>query len=453
MIEVIVPILIVLLLVLVNGLFVAAEFAIVGAPRASIEHQAAQGVRLARRVERILQDPKRQDRYIATTQVGITVASLGLGMYGEHALADWISSKLTAFESIRWLASHTLASISAIAFLTYLHIVIGEMVPKTLALQQAARTVLYVSPVIEALELILYPVVVGLNAVGNGLLRLFGIQRREVHTERYHTSEELQFIIQESQERGMLRGESGRILRELFAFGDLTAREVMVPRVQLVGIPVGAGMELVRQIVRRDLHTRYAVYDGDMDHILGSIHIKHLLRHFVLDRPIESRDARPLPHVPMTTPLGEVIAAMRQNRAQMAVVMDEYGGTAGLITFEDLFEEVVGDIDEGRGRRRPIVRTADGRLNVRGTVRLSEVGDVLHIPLEHPDVVTVSGLVLALLQRPAAPGDVVTWNHVRFEVATVAGRGVSEAVVSRVSGGIPGEAPPSRKEHESTVTG
>jgi CBS domain containing-hemolysin-like protein len=432
MIEMAVPVLIVLLLVLANGLFVAAEFAIVGAPRASIDHQAAQGGRLARRVARVLEDPRRQDRYIATTQIGISVASLGLGMYGEHVLAEWIAAKLVVLEEYRWIAAHTVASVVAIALLTYLHIVIGEMVPKALALQRAANTALYVTPVIQALGFVLYPVVVGLNAIGNGLLRLIGIRRQEVEAERYHTTEELQFIIEESHEGGLLRGESGRILRELFAFGDLTARQVMVPRVQLVGIAVGSNVDRLRDIVRRDLHTRYPVYDGDLDHILGSMHIKHVLRHYVLGRPVSPADARPLPYVPMTTPLDEVIAAMRQNRAQMAVVMDEYGGTAGLITFEDLFEEVVGEIDEGRGRRQPVSRAPDGRLIVRGTVRLEELSDALELPIEHADVVTVSGLILTLLQRPAAVGDVVTWSQARFEVSATAGRGVAEAIVTRL---------------------
>jgi CBS domain containing-hemolysin-like protein len=432
MIEILVPIAIVLLLVLANGLFVAAEFAIVGAPRASIEHQADQGSRLAGRVERILADPKKQDRYIATTQIGISVASLGLGMYGEHALAEWIAPRLTALEQLRWVAAHSVASVIAVAILTYLHIVIGEMVPKALALQRASHTVLYVSPFIEVLEFILYPVVVGLNAIGNALLRLIGIRRREVDTERYHTTEELQFIIQESQEGGLLRGESGRILRELFEFGDLTAREVMVPRVRLVGIPVGVSGDQLRELVRGDVHTRYPIYDGDLDHILGSVHIKLLLRHLVLNRPIEAIDARPLPYVPLTTPLDEVIAAMRKERAQMAVVMDEFGGTAGLITFEDLFEEVIGEIAEGRGRT-PITKLDGGRLNVRGTVRLEDVGDALSIPLEHPDVVTVSGLILSCLRRPVAVGDVVNWNHCRFEVTMTSGRGVAEAIVTRAA--------------------
>ena len=247
---------IILLLVVANGLFVAAEFAIVGAPRSSIEHQADQGNRLAQRVARILEDPKRQDRYIATTQVGISVASLGLGMYGEHVIAQWIAVRLEPFEENRWIAAHAVASVVAVSVLTYLHIVIGEMVPKALALQRAARTVLYVSPFILALEAALRPLIVGLNAIGNGLLRLVGVRRQEVDSERYHTTKELQYIIEESQESGMLRGESGQILQELFEFGDLTAGEAMVPRVMLTGIAVGTGPDELSAIVQASPHTR-----------------------------------------------------------------------------------------------------------------------------------------------------------------------------------------------------
>jgi CBS domain containing-hemolysin-like protein len=438
MTEIIVPIVIILLLVLANGLFVAAEFAIVGAPRASIDHQAAQGSGLARRVARILEDPRRQDRYIATTQIGISVASLGLGMYGEHVLAEWIAGWLARYEENPWIAAHAMASVAAVAILTYLHIVIGEMVPKALALQSADRTVLYVSPAIEALEVAIKPLVIVLNAIGNGLLRLVGV-RRELEAERYHTAEELEFIVRESQEGGMLRGESGQILRELFEFGDLTAGEVMVPRVLLVGIPLGAEPDELRALVRAQPHTRYPVHSGDLDNIVGSLHIKQVLRLLVTNRPVSAREARPLPYIPGPTPLDEVIAAMRRARAQMAVVMDQHGGTAGLVTIEDLFEEVVGEIEEGR-TSASLVREAPERIRVRGTVRLNEAGEALGCLLEHDKVTTVSGLVLLLLRRPAAKGDTVTWKGVRFEVTSVVGRGVAEAVITKVP---PGQSPAS----------
>ncbi|MGH9238091.1 MAG: hemolysin family protein [Vicinamibacterales bacterium] len=426
-------IVIIFLLVLANGLFVAAEFAIVGATRASIEHQAAQGNRLAQRVARILEDPRQQDRYIATTQIGISIASLGLGMYGEHVLAEWIVPWLEPYDDNPWIAAHALASGIAVAILTYLHIVIGEMVPKALALQSADETVLYVSPVIEALELALKPLVVALNATGNALLRLVGVRRQEVEAERYHTPEELEYIVKESQEGGMLRGEAGRILRELFEFGDLTAAQAMVPRVRLVGIPVETEVDELRQLVRTHPHTRYPVYAGDLDHIVGSVHIKALLRHFVAGRPVTARDARPVPHIPATMAMDDVLAAMRRHSAQMAVVMDEHGGTAGLVTIEDLFEEVVGEIEEGR-ERAPIARESDGRLVVHGTVRLKDVGEAFGITLEHADVQSVSGLVLAELGRPAAVHDVVIWNNLRVEVQSIAGLGVGDAIITRLPG-------------------
>lgn len=438
--DALIPVAIIALLVLINGLFVAAEFAIVGAPRANIEHQVSQGSRLATRVIHILDNPRRQDRYIATTQIGITLASLGLGMYGEHWLADQIGFWLEPLDATRWIAAHTLASIIAIAILTYLHIVIGEMVPKALALQSAQRTVLYVSPLIEILERAILPLVVPLNGIANGLLALVGVKRHAVEGERYHTPEELQYIVQESQERGLIRGEAGRILRDLFEFGDRTAGEAMVPRVLLIGIPVGCEPDELRAIVRAQAHTRYPVYSGDLDHIVGSLHIKDVLLHLISNRPVTARDARELPYVPGPTPVDEVLAAMRRYRAQMAVVMDQHGGTAGLVTMEDLFEEVIGDIEEGRGRLA-IAREADGRVRVRGTVRLDEVSKALNWPLENEKVTTVSGLVLLLLGRPAKQGDVVTWNHVRIEVVNVAGRGVGEALMTRI---MPAGPPESR---------
>jgi CBS domain containing-hemolysin-like protein len=302
-----------------------------------------------------------------------------------------------------------------------------------------------VTPAINAIQAAILPLVVALNGIGNGILRLIGVRRQEVETERYHTTEELQFIIEESHEGGLLRGESGNILRELFEFGDLTAGEVMVPRVRLVGIPAGTEPDEVRAIVRASAHTRYPVYSGDLDNIIGSLHIKELLRHLVSNQPVTARDARLLPYVPEAAPLDQVLAAMRRFRAQMAVVMDEHGGTAGLVTIEDLFEEVVGEIEEGRGRTQ-IVRLSENRLQARGTVRLKEIGDAFGLELEHPSVSTVSGLVLTLLGRPPVAGDMVTYNCIRIAVTAVAGRGVGEATVTRIPPTTPTPGHEAREE-------
>jgi len=419
----------ILALLLANAVFVAGEFAIVGVPRPSIERLASLGNTLARRVLRILDSVKRRDRYLATTQIGVSLASLGLGMYGEHVVAESIAAWLEPLNVSRWVAAHTIGSVVAVAILTYAHLVIGEMVPKALALQSAERTAMLVSPAIEGIGTAVLPLVLALDALRALTVRAIGVRGEVAEEERYHSTEELQLIIQESQQEGLLRGESGTLLRELFEFGDLKAWQVMVPRVHLVAVRVGTTADELRNVVRTRPHTRFPVHTGNPDNIVGMVHIKDVLRHIVLEQPITIGDARPVPYIPATTPLDKVLAAMRRARAQMAVVMDEHGGTAGIVTIEDLFEEVVGEIDEGRGRT-PIWRDASGRLLVRGTVRLKDAGDAIGRSLEHPNVQTISGLVLALLGRPAAVGDVVNWNGVRIEVTAVSERGVADSALT-----------------------
>ena len=221
------------------------------------------------------------------------------------------------------------------------------MVPKSLALQRGGADRAWVTPPMLWIKTLLYPLVVALNAHRQPACCARRRQAAGANAEQYHTTEELQLIVEESQERARCVRESGQILQELFEFGDLTAGEVMVPRVRIVGIPVGTTPDELREISRATPHTRYPVFEGDLDHIVGSVHIKDLLRLLLANEPVDARDARPLPVVPETAPLDEVLAAMRRERAQMAVVMDEHGGTAGVVTLEDLFEEVVGDIEEG----------------------------------------------------------------------------------------------------------
>jgi CBS domain containing-hemolysin-like protein len=414
-------------LILLNGVFVAAEFAIVGAPRAAIDTRAAQGDRLARLVQGILHDPRRQDLYIATAQLGITLASLGLGMYGEHRLADAIYRALGEAGTAEWLVSHALASALAVSLLTYFHIVLGEMVPKSVALQHAERMARWITPPMIWTTTLLFPIVMALNGIGTMLLRLVRIDRRAQTADQFYTPEELQLIVQESGRLGALREESSQMLQELFEFGDLAAGEVMVPRVRIVGIPVGTSPERVRALLDETAHTRYPVYEKDLDHILGMVHVKDLLRLLLRTEAVSAADARPVPMVPETAPLDTVLTTMRQQRTQMAVVIDEHGGTAGMVTLEDLFEEVVGDIDEGLDSQ--LRRDDRGRLLVPGTLRVDELGQEFDLELEHEEVDSVSGLVLALLGRPPDVGDRVTYERVELEVTAVKGHGVEACAV------------------------
>ena len=420
-------VLLIALLILLNAVFVAAEFAIVGAPRAAIDAGARHN-RLARLVQSVLQDPSRQDRYIATAQIGITVASLGLGMYGEHVIAGEVLHLFGSSAWAAWLAAHGAAGIVAVAVLTYFHIVLGEMVPKSLALQSAERMALYITPPMLWVQTILFPFVIALNTMGNAVLKMLGVTRQAHTADQYYTSEELQLVVQEAEEQGALREDAGQMLQELFEFGDRTAGEVMVPRVRVVGIPIGAGPDDLRTIIGRTPHTRYPIYDENLDHIVGTHHIKDLLRLLLNGQTVTAAGARQAPVVPETALLDVVLSTMRRERAQLAIVIDEHGGTAGVVTLEDLFEEVVGDIDEGAGSSGP-KRDALGRLRVPGTMRIDELGQLFDLELTHEDVDSVSGLVLTLLGRPPVVGDSVRYERLRLDVTAVQGHGVGEAAV------------------------
>jgi CBS domain containing-hemolysin-like protein len=422
-------IIVVALLLLANALFVAAEFAIVAVPRTSVERRANLGEVLSKRLLELLVSAQSRDRFIATAQLGITVASLGLGMYGEHTMAVWLEPQLSFLGDASWISAHAAASIIAIATLTYLHIFLGEMIPKALALSHAEATARAVFWPMRALLIVFYPFVVGLDALGAFLLRLLGIRRQKHTREESYSAEELQMIVEESEAGGALGKEASKFVRELFEFGEMTAGEVMVPRVRVVGIPVGAAPADVRRLLLTHRHTRYPVYDGDLDHIVGMLHVKDLLRRLILDERIGPSDVRAIPVVPETASLDSVLSTMQRTHAHMAVVVDEHGGTAGVLSLEDLAEEVVGEIDEGVPQAPNLVIIDETTARVSGMLRLDELGQAFGVELQHGDVDSVSGLVMAIVDRPPVVGDVVEYEQFRFTVTAVTGHGAREVRV------------------------
>lgn len=417
--------------VLLNAVFVAAEFALIGASRLTLERLAADGDTLAGRVAHTVSTPRRQDRYLATAQLGITLASLGLGMFGEHAFAAYLN------ENVAFIGAAAATAIS-LSVLTIAHIVIGEMLPKGMALQNPVNVARWAHWPMQTTLFLLYPFVVTLNAFANTALRLIGVRRQQNTHEQLYTPEELQLIVEESERGGTLGGESGRILQELLEFGDLTAAQAMVPRVRVIGIETGSTPQELRQIVREQRRTRYPVYDGSLDQVVGMLHVKDLLRAMLRDETVTAAQTRRIPMVPETATLDVVLKTMQQAHAHMALVVDEHGGTAGILSLEDLFEEVVGEIEEGQSSARSLEPQADGSARVAGTLRLGELGQHFDVDLEHEDVESVSGLVLARLDRLPVVGDVVEYGRIRLEVVATSGRGVKEALASLIE--LPSES-------------
>jgi len=424
---------IILLLVLVNGLFVAAEFAIIGVRPSRMEQLANEGHKVAARVLAILDSPVRQDRYIATAQVGITIVSLGLGMYSEPQIAHFIEPLLSPLLGTEIV--QTAGFVLALSFVTYLHVVIGEMVPKSISLATAEKAVLGLARPMQIAQLILSPFVLGLNAIGNALLRLLGVPPAEGHA-RLHSPEELGLIVSESAEGGLLNEEEEEMILNIFDFGDRQVGQVMTPRRKVQAIPSDMPVDEIMRFVAASRNSRFPVFEGDLDHVIGILHLKDLLYHRLRgEGAFDLRlILRPAPAVPEQLPVETLLAAFKRQRLHMAIVVDEFGGMAGIVTLEDLIEEIVGEVrDEFDVEKEPFTRIEPGTIEVAGNYLLDDLSDHVYLGDEEslPDVETVGGLIVSGLGRPPQLGDELLYDgDVRFTVLDVDGLAVARARVS-----------------------
>jgi CBS domain containing-hemolysin-like protein len=396
-------------LVLANGFFVAAEFSLVSVRRTRIEELIAQGNATARSVQQAIHDP---DRFIAATQLGITIASLGLGWLGEPAIAHLIEP-LFGFLPPGWgdEASHVTAA-GAIAFsaITFLHVVIGELMPKSIALQRPEQTALVVARPTLLTEQLFRPLIWALNGTGNTLLRLIGFDAASGH-QLVHSVDELKLLVDASQQSGVLEAGEKEMLHAVFDFGDMLARQVMVPRTEMVCIEADTPIEEAIEIAAAHPLTKFPVYENDLDHVIGILHTKDLVR--VVHRPsAPAKTARQVTretlYVPETIHVNKLLARFRARKQHIAILLDEYGGTAGLVTLEDLVEEIVGEIADQFDLTEPdIVRRADGSYSINGLTPIEVVNETLGLKLSEPHYETIAGYILGQLGRMAQMGDQV----------------------------------------------
>ncbi|MCP4543318.1 MAG: HlyC/CorC family transporter [Chloroflexi bacterium] len=413
--------------VLLNGFFVAAEFGLVSVRRTRIEQLAAEGHKAAIVARRAISDP---DNFIAATQLGITLASLSLGWIGESTLVDLIEP-LLHFLPEAWVggAAYSIAATVAFIIITFLHVVVGELAPKSIALQHPERTALVVArPTEIALIIFRLPILV-LNGAGNFLLRLVGIQPASGH-EQVHSVQELKMLIEASHEEGVLEEQEEQMLQAVFDMRASRALHVMVPRTEMVCIPADAELEKVIELAARSTLTKFPVFEGDLDHIVGVVYVKDVIRHIreqengVVTRAL-MRDALFLPEAVL---VAELLAAFRRARQHIAILVDEYGGTVGLVTLEDLLEEIVGDIQDAFDHDGPgVQRMPDGSVIIDGMTQVEDVNEALGLSLEDPYYTTIGGLLMGSLDRIPVVGDEVPVGDqgVRLRVKEMDGLRVS----------------------------
>lgn len=409
-------------LLALNALYVAAEFAAISVPRPVLEVQAEAGEGWARRLLDLVATPERQDRFIAVAQVGITLSSLGLGMYGEHSLAAALEPYLHGLGGLSGVAAHGVASAIALAFLTFWHIVLGEMIPKSLALLHPLATARTLMVPMQVSAFLMAPLVWVLNGTGSFVLRLLG-QPVSQNSPLVYSNEELEMLVEESHQEGLLETDQRRMLRRALDFGAIRVSEVAVPRGRVVGIPAEAGRQEVLEIVREQMYSRYPVYRESLDHVVGLLHVKDLYPLLLQEREFCAADvARPVPHLPQSAPLDATLETLRTQRINAAVVVDEFGQTAGMVTLEDLEEELFGEIrDEFDADEESAVRELPGGgWLVAGELSVRALEELLGTEVS-TEADTVGGLFQERLVRPARSGDTLEIEGFRLVAREVEG--------------------------------
>jgi CBS domain containing-hemolysin-like protein len=420
---------VVIVLVLANAFFVAAEFALVGSRRSKIDQMASQGDRLAKAAQTALKDP---DRYISATQLGITLASLGLGWIGEPALAGLVDRFLGLFGVTPPAAAvHTAAGvITAFVIITFLHIVFGELAPKSVALIKPEAVSRTLALPLMVFARVMSPAITVLNGTANWLMRRLGVQPQS-EAQHVHSPEELRLLVMQARAHGTLDETDSAMLAGVFDFHEKKAYDVMRPRTDVAALDIDSTAAEVWAVVRRERYSRYPVYRDTLDDVLGVFlakdlwlydgHEPFLLEHFV----------RPALYVPSSRPAERVLDDLRKSRAQMAVVLDEYGGTAGILTMEDLIEEVVGDIaDEYDFASRTAVMT-DGVLELAGSLSLVDVRSDYGLRIPEGDWSTLGGYAFGRLGRVPKIGDRVPFPGGELEVIAMDGRRVAGLRIHR----------------------
>jgi CBS domain containing-hemolysin-like protein len=371
----IIQVLITLVLVLLNGFFVAAEFAIVKIRASQLEQKAQEGNQMAILSKKIVAN---LDGYLAATQFGITLASLGLGWIGEPVVSKILIGGMELVGiSLEPELAHQIALPAAFAIITVLHIVFGELAPKSIAIQRPEATTLFLSYPLHGFFLVFRPIVWMLNGIANFILKGVGITPS--HGSEVHSSDELRYLVQQQKDSGMIEAADYDLIKNAFNFSERIARQIMIPRPQVVGVDMNDFNEEKLEKIIEEGYSRIPVYEDTLDNIVGVLHLKDLLLKMRQGKEIVlSELTRPISTVHASKPIGALLRDFQVNRQQMAVIIDEYGGVDGIVTMEDILEELVGEIQDEYDNEVPIVKNeSDNTYTAQGSASITDLNDKL----------------------------------------------------------------------------
>ncbi|MFC3343859.1 hemolysin family protein [Paenibacillus abyssi] len=393
-------------LVFLNGFFVAAQFAMVKVRGSRIDYLVSEGGRRAKFAAHLTRD---LDGYLFACQLGITLASLGLGYVGEPAIASIIEPYLKDWFNLSDGIIHTIAFLTAFFVIIILHIVLGVLAPQTLAIRKAESVTLLTAAPLMLFHNLMYPFIIFLNATGNRLLKLFGLERVS-ESESGHTEEEIRIMVKESHKSGLIDNTELTLVDNIFEFAETSAREIKIPRTDMVCLYTNLTFQDNKEIALREMHTRFPVCDEHKDNIIGFVHIKDILK--VDEKSIFSitQITRPVTTVPETMQISTLLKLLQKKKTQIAILIDEYGGTSGLVTLEDIMEEIVGEIqDEFDDERPDIEKIDDDHYSINGQMLIEEVNSFFSLDIEYDEYDTIGGWIYSQIEIPPKKLETVSY--------------------------------------------
>ncbi|QCV56124.1 HlyC/CorC family transporter [Thermoactinomyces vulgaris] len=421
-ISIILKLILVLFLVFLNGFFVAAEFAIVKVRATQLANMKGRRAQVAKKVVKNL------DAYLSGTQLGITLASLGLGWVGEPAIARMIEPVLAYFGMPGWVI-HTISAVIGFLIITFLHIVLGEMAPKSLAIRQSEQTTLWTATPLNWFYNLFKPFIFILNSSANLALKIIGVDGKA--DQQAHTEEEIRMLIAQSHKSGVIDKTELTLFDNVFDFTERIAREVMVPRVKMVCLFEGNSFEENFEIIKENHHTRFPVCGQDKDDIKGIVHIRDIYKYIAEgEKPDISQIIRPVVVVPETMELKDIFHNLQKNRVEMAIVVDEYGGTSGLLTTEDIIEEIFGEIQDEFDNELPLIQKVGEDTLIDASLLIEDVNEHFNISIEDPDNDTIGGWLFSELDKVPEEGDQVSFDKWVFTVKEMDQLRISRIIVS-----------------------